>query len=231
MSKANCCPPPKSTDSCCPPPKEEAEACCPPAATDDACCTPESDNDACCSGVLDDQPGFKLWDFVSGWLDSPAGRIPQVATLSATRSRLVGTGIGDMMYLFGGVDTDDPFQTAPTTYEQLVIVERYASTGDCATDADCATGEVCDLNPDAGGVCHVALCVTDDDCAGDLACFDYQCVVDASCETDADCGTGQICSDGFCAADPNYCETNADCGTDERCDANVCTADVACGMA
>ena len=68
-----------SKNSCCPPPKD-ATACCPPAAADETCCSSGSDPERCHPGAIDDRPGYKLWPFVCGWLDSPAGQIPRIAT-------------------------------------------------------------------------------------------------------------------------------------------------------
>lgn len=67
---STCCPPPSSEIPCCPPKKLDSENCC----------SPESNAVACCPAVVDDRPGYKLWPFVCGWLDSPAGQTPQVAT-------------------------------------------------------------------------------------------------------------------------------------------------------
>jgi len=76
MSTTNCCPPPSNEAVCCPPEKKESASCCPPPTTADACCSPASSSVAC----SDDRPGYKIWPFVSGWLDSPAGQVPKVAT-------------------------------------------------------------------------------------------------------------------------------------------------------
>ena len=89
MSKNSCCEPAKNATSCCPPAKEDSSSCCPPPATADSCCTPGSISKACCPGAIDDRPGYKLWPFVRGWLDSPAGKIPQVAT-HLTSAEIIG---------------------------------------------------------------------------------------------------------------------------------------------
>lgn len=64
MSASSCCPPPSQKPVCCAPAEQPAEAVtasgCPP--------------------VRDDRPGYQLWPFVCGWLDTPAGRVPRVAT-------------------------------------------------------------------------------------------------------------------------------------------------------
>jgi hypothetical protein len=46
----------------------------------DACCSPGGVSEVCCQGAIDDRPGYKLWPFVSGWLDSSVGQIPRIAT-------------------------------------------------------------------------------------------------------------------------------------------------------
>lgn len=73
MSANNGCPPP-ATPPCGPPAKQTT-------AGDSACCTPTASPSAGdCPKLLDDRPGYKLWPFVCGWLDTPAGQIPQVST-------------------------------------------------------------------------------------------------------------------------------------------------------
>jgi len=49
-----------AADACCPPP---AEPCCP---------TPD--------GAGQEAPGYRLWPFVEGWLETPAGPVPRVKT-------------------------------------------------------------------------------------------------------------------------------------------------------
>ncbi len=124
MTDQNCCPPrekaqgccppdepPKTAAGCCPPPSDPAPSCCPPS-TPETCsppdsegpsCCPPSENASCCPpGPADDRPGYRLCSYVSGWLDSPLGRIPQVKT-TLERSDLFGRwqmrwGIGRMRY-------------------------------------------------------------------------------------------------------------------------------------
>ncbi len=86
-----CCPPKPKPDGCCPPPKAEAP-CCPPKPVTAPCCPPQTETtddrcpptqpeSSCCPpAVADDRPGYKLWPFVCGWLDTPVGRVPRVAT-------------------------------------------------------------------------------------------------------------------------------------------------------
>lgn len=69
-----------NNNSCCPPLRGETANCCPPPATDEVCCATASNSEGCCPGAIDDRPGYKLWPFVCGWLETPAGRIPQIAT-------------------------------------------------------------------------------------------------------------------------------------------------------
>jgi hypothetical protein len=74
MSENSCCPPPGNDTSCCPPS---------PAAAD-VCGSFGKDSAVSAPRLADDRPGYKLWPFVRGWLDSPAGRIPQIATRLTT---------------------------------------------------------------------------------------------------------------------------------------------------
>jgi hypothetical protein len=96
-----CCPnpaPQPSRSECCPPPPSAAGQ------TSSACCPSQPDSDACgpSSAVKDDRPGYKLWPFVVGWLDTPIGQVPQVGT-TLSRSVLfehwqMRWGLGRMRY-------------------------------------------------------------------------------------------------------------------------------------
>lgn len=99
-SASGCCSPAESTvknQSCCPPPEPPATACCPPQVTSSACCPPQTETEAasCCppqpsgSGCCPDpaterrsweRPGYQLNHFISGWISTPAGKIPRVST-------------------------------------------------------------------------------------------------------------------------------------------------------
>ncbi|WP_305043732.1 mercury methylation corrinoid protein HgcA [Geoalkalibacter sp.] len=95
-----CCPPPSSPapkSSCCPPkaPPATAQTCCPPTVAKDqaVCCPPPR---------VRELPGYRLWPFVGGWLDTPVGAVPQVATRPTWGDRLgrwqMRWGIGRMRY-------------------------------------------------------------------------------------------------------------------------------------
>ncbi|MDT8444182.1 MAG: mercury methylation corrinoid protein HgcA [Desulfuromonadales bacterium] len=68
MSENRCCPPPGNETSCCPP------------SPADVCGSSGKNSEVSAAEPTDDRPGYKLWPFVCGWQDSPAGRIPQIAT-------------------------------------------------------------------------------------------------------------------------------------------------------
>lgn len=80
MSTSKCCPPPNDEAPCCPPQTGEPASCCSPPATAEVCCPPDNKSAPCCPELADNQPGYKLWPFVCGWLDSQSGQVPQVAT-------------------------------------------------------------------------------------------------------------------------------------------------------
>ncbi len=69
---------------------------------------------------------------------------------------------------------------------------------ECAGDADCAEGQVCE-----NGVCTDAPA--------------------PECETDADCAEGQVCEGGVCTDAPApECETDADCAEGQACEDGAC---------
>jgi hypothetical protein len=58
-----------------------ATSCCPPPADASPCCSPgETVSESCCPEKSSERPGYKVWPFVCDWLDSPVGRVPQIAT-------------------------------------------------------------------------------------------------------------------------------------------------------
>ena len=114
----------------CPPPRAE-QGCCPPAIESDACCPPPGDDGRCCPGVTDDRPGYKLWPFVSGWLKTPAGEVPQVAT-SLTKNDIFGRwqmrwGLGRLRYSIapGLYAIGTPGQDSP-----VLVTANYKMTFD-----------------------------------------------------------------------------------------------------
>lgn len=67
----NSCSAESATESCCSKPKP-AESCCPPQEPSSNCCSPAAE-----------QPeiaGYSIYPFVTDWLDTPVGRIPQVSS-------------------------------------------------------------------------------------------------------------------------------------------------------
>jgi hypothetical protein len=130
MSKNNCCPPPEKTTVYCPP-KDVQTSCCPPPVADEACCPSDNDIKSCCAGATDDRPGYKLWPFVSGWVDSPVGSIPQVATrlttLDITGRWQMRWGIGRSRYsLAAGLYAIG----SPTSDSPVLVTANYKLTFD-----------------------------------------------------------------------------------------------------
>ena len=97
-------------NSCCPQPgspgpstsAEETPPCCPPAESFEEA----QENAPCCRpSTGGERPGYRLWPFVIGWLDTPLGPVPQVATRLTTEDRFgrwqMRWGIGRMRYRIG----------------------------------------------------------------------------------------------------------------------------------
>ena len=117
----NCCPPTEEKSECCPPQEEEKSACCPPADKIQDCC-PEP---------ADDRPGYKLWPFVCGWLDTPVGQTPQVSG-TLTTGDIIGRwqmrwGIGRTRYSIApGLYAIG----SPTPDSQVIVSANYKMTFD-----------------------------------------------------------------------------------------------------
>jgi hypothetical protein len=96
----------------------------------------------------------------------------------------------------------------------------------CAADGDCRSRERC-----VCGRCTVAVCDSNDECAGaagDARCSGPGCFVctfaerrcDRACDADADCAPGESCAPGkhVCRGG---CATNDDCQTGETCQSST----------
>jgi hypothetical protein len=98
----------------------------------------------------------------------------------------------------------------------------------CATDADCASGEVCSCAAETPAQSGGIVCVSRPQ---DNVC------VPGNCHVDADCGVGFFCSPsyGLTLQDGFYCHTCKDsCVNDEDCPGNdlqgfVCAFDPSAG--
>ncbi len=95
-------------------------------------------------------------------------------------------------------------------YDCSALGSIWACLPDCATDADCGPGLVCD------GVSCAPPCGTDSDCGAGEVCASRHCQAGApqSCCTCEPCPRGQGCIAGFCATS---CQADADCPAGERC--------------
>jgi peptidoglycan-associated lipoprotein len=91
----------------------------------------------------------------------------------------------------------------------------------CESDAHCAErGEVC-----VQGECRE--CATDANCKPGFVCDANKCVPRPECKNDTGCGPGKKCRDGKCRAAEvaeGTCTTNQDCPTGEDCVEGRCAA-------
>jgi Cys-rich repeat protein len=99
----------------------------------------------------------------------------------------------------------------------------------CATDDDCAEGQVCRDGACVAGEKTPAPCLSDAHCAKDQVCRDGACVapekIPAACLSDADCAEGQVCRDGACVAGEKRseaCVSDADCPEEQVCSQGSC---------
>ena len=85
----------------------------------------------------------------------------------------------------------------------------------CAEDADCPTGQVCDMERN---IC--VDCVDDEDCPGNMICRENECVEVPICDEDKPCPEGWVCDleAGICVE----CLTDEDCPEGLVCEDDVC---------
>jgi len=80
----SCCPPKAdnsvdATTGCCPPQEPATGQCCPPEENPGSCCPPR---------FKPERPGYRLETYVTDWIPSATGEVPQVATRLNRRDRL-----------------------------------------------------------------------------------------------------------------------------------------------
>lgn len=87
----------------------------------------------------------------------------------------------------------------------------------CESDAHCKEkGEVC-----VQGMCQE--CATDANCKAGFVCDANKCVPKPECAEDATCGAGKRCSAGKCVADTRAeCASDSDCASGRSCKAGKC---------
>lgn len=93
----------------------------------------------------------------------------------------------------------------------------------CESDAHCAEkGEVC-----VQGQCRE--CATDANCKPGFVCDANRCVPKPECKNDTGCGPGKKCRDGKCKEAPREegaCSVDADCPSGEECKSGRCAVKV-----
>ena len=176
---------------------------------------------ACQQGSLASEPGApKCGDYVScsgqalpnssyacsvapGAACGSFGRADDTAACRST----TGSCPGDQIcgYFFGTFECLEPASVTPT--------------GDCAIDADCSAGQVCQ-GPDSGGYC--ASPAADVDCNGTIAgswCF-FGTATAAVCSlspaTEGECPAGSVCG-GIGGAPQGACYSPSVCGPNSGC--------------
>jgi len=91
----------------------------------------------------------------------------------------------------------------------------------CESDENCKDhGEVC-----VQGMCQE--CATDANCKPGFVCDANKCVTKPECTEDVNCGEGQKCQAGKCVASgppPGSCTTTEDCPSGQECKDGMCTA-------
>jgi hypothetical protein len=108
----------------------------------------------------------------------------------------------------------------------------------CSQDSECASGQICQPNPDGSKSCRPG-CVSASDCPLTQGCSTAdpghpRC--SPGCQQNQDCPLNTICSSGSCvsgtATCPQTCQDTAACPIGATCNSNCCVAanlGIACG--
>ena len=105
----------------------------------------------------------------------------------------------------------------------LLTIDKKAEDFECADDAECDTGYLCEA-----GECilEVLGCSDDYDCDVGYFCQEGDCVVqEFECSLDSDCLTGEVCEDGICVASLPNCASDSDCSSGYICEGGDCILD------
>ena len=190
-------------------------------------------------------PGTKMWTWVSGGnIADQAGYygtkgVADAANMPGAREKSISwTDNNGNFWLLGGWG-----YVSSNNEGQINDLWRYEVPPECATDADCGAGAVCEQ-----GICDVPFeCMSNADCSDSLYCNgiescssessicvagsspcseDQRCdetgdeCIDIECLVTADCPEGEVCnvSTGLCVE----CVTSADCEDVYACVASVC---------
>ncbi|MCL2625823.1 MAG: OmpA family protein [Cystobacterineae bacterium] len=104
----------------------------------------------------------------------------------------------------------------------IVMLGCPSSYPNCKADDECSEkGEVC-----VQGTCRE--CATDANCKLGFVCDANRCVPRPECMAHADCSEGQLCVDNKCVADPyakaaGSCVSNSECPSGQECQDGFCT--------
>lgn len=122
--------------SCCDT-EPAAEPCCPPKAPDQSCCPSAEPTSACCPPEKQpERAGYHIYPFVSDWLDTPIGPVPQVSSSLTWEDRrgrwAMRWGIGRNHYLVtpGLYAVGRPDNRSP-----LLVSANYKLSFDCLRSA------------------------------------------------------------------------------------------------
>lgn len=121
----------------------------------------------------------------------------------------------------------------PPTYPKCNSDENCKEQGEvcvngqcqeCATDANCKDGFVCQDNK-----CQPKPeCSAEQPCAAGNRCDAGKCV--PGCDTAADCGTNMACENNQCVREEGTCTTNADCPGGQECQEGRCAVAQKCEL-
>lgn len=130
QTRGECCPPEPEVDAapCCATPLNATMTSCSPSQTTASCCPPQA--------VQPEIAGYTIYPFVSGWLDTGVGKVPQVNTKLGWADRrgrwAMRWGIGREhyaitpgLYAVGQPDGDSP----------LLVSANYKLSFDCLRSA------------------------------------------------------------------------------------------------
>jgi peptidoglycan-associated lipoprotein len=130
----------------------------------------------------------------------------------------LGLGLGVVVAVLSGCPPTYPKCQSDEQCKDHKEVCVQGACQQCATDAHCQTGFVCQQQK----CVPKPECTTDTQCSGGKKCQTGKCTLpQGACSQDSDCANGGKCKNNACL-EKGACTEESDCGMGEGCVANKC---------
>jgi hypothetical protein len=107
----------------------------------------------------------------------------------------------------------------------------YCVPGECTSNADCTSPEVCELDSFTCYDPSAPTCTTDGDCVGAEECAHGACAIpEGSCNTSSDCGRLEVCFENACVSNQCTTDMTEEVRTANNISIKECPGAMVCGV-